>query len=112
PVDVVVSGGTIARIGRDVSPAGEAAILDGGGGALTPGLHDHHIHVYATAAARRSVAVGPDVARSADELAGVLRAAAASLPPEAWLRAVGYHESPAGELDRDRLDALLPGRAV
>jgi len=29
-----------------------------------------------------------------------------------WLRGVGYHESVAGPLDRERLDAFAPGRAL
>ena len=84
-------------------PAGPAAdvVVDVAGGAVLPGLHDHHVHLMAMAAARQSV----DVAAAG--LAG-LRAA----PGTDWVRAVGYHESLAGPLDRDRLDALVPERPV
>jgi predicted amidohydrolase YtcJ len=41
-----------------------------------------------------------------------LRAADADLPPGGWLRAVGYHESVAGALDRHALDRLVPRRPV
>ncbi len=59
-----------------------------------------------------SVSAGPPRTRTAAELAARLRAADADLPPGAWLRAVGYHESVAGSLDRDALDRLLPHRPV
>ena len=46
--DVLIRGGLVAAAGPDLSCRGE--VLDGGGGALLPGLHDHHIHLLATAA--------------------------------------------------------------
>src|SRR5262249_14680930 len=46
------------------------------------------------------------------DLKARLRAADAELPPGNWLRAVGYHESVAGSLDRQVLDRLLPHRPV
>ena len=86
--------------------------IDAAGGTLLPGLHDHHVHLRALAAARASVAAGPPQTRTAADLAARLRAADADLPPGAWLRAVGYHESVAGALDRQVLDRLLPHRPV
>ena len=44
--------------------------------------------------------------------ADVLRQAHAALGEGEWLRAIGYHESVAGPLDRWRLDALVPDRPV
>jgi predicted amidohydrolase YtcJ len=73
--------------------------LDARGGCVIPGLHDHHVHLRALAAARTSVEVGPGV-----DLATALRSA-----PGDWVRAVGY----AGEeLDRHRLDVALADRPV
>ena len=86
--------------------AGEEEI-DADGCALLPGLHDHHVHLRALAAAQASVQVGPEQVRSAAELAARLREADAAAPPGAWLRCVGYHESVAGPLDRWALDRLL-----
>ena len=111
-VDVELAGDRIAAIGRDVRPAGEVAVVEGGGGALLPGLHDHHIHLLATAAARASVAVGPGDVRDRAGLRAAFRRADAALAPTAWIRAVGYHERVAGDLDRSDLDALVPGRPV
>ncbi|WP_106402606.1 amidohydrolase family protein [Actinocorallia populi] len=112
PADVRLAGGVVAELGSDLAARPGDEVLDGRGGALIPGLHDHHIHLMATAAAERSVRVGPPEVSSPGELADVLRRADAALPPGAWLRAVGYHESVAGDLDREALDALLPHRPV
>jgi predicted amidohydrolase YtcJ len=112
-VDVRLAAGAVDSIGTGLRAEAGTEVLDGRGGALIPGLHDHHLHLLATAAAERSVRVGPPEVSSRAELAGALRRADAGLPPGAWLRAVGYHESVAGDLDRDALDALLPsGRPV
>lgn len=70
---------------------------------VIPGIHDHHVHLLALTAARRSVEVGG--CRSIDELAQVLRAAR-ELRPVGWLRAVGWVEAVAGRLDAPTLDAL------
>ncbi|MFF6804040.1 amidohydrolase family protein [Streptomyces sp. NPDC012616] len=104
-VDVRVEDGRVAAIGCRL--AGDAQV-EGGGAALLPGLHDHHIHLMALAAEAASVRVGPAEVRGRDELAVSLRAGAQG----EWVRAVGYHESVAGELDRWTLDALVPDRPV
>jgi predicted amidohydrolase YtcJ len=83
--------------------------IDCGGGALIPGLHDHHLHLLSMAAAAGSVDVSGD-------LDGAIRAAHARSLPGVAIRAVHYDEGGddvgAGPLDRWRLDALAPGRAV
>jgi len=57
------------------------------------------------AAALDSLAVGPPQVRTKVQLAQAL---AAALPgPDGWIRAVGYHASVAGELNRHQLDALV-----
>ena len=88
------------------APAGADVVIDAGGGALLPGLHDHHVHLLAMAAARASVDVGPPAVTSPAAFDDALRAA----PGDGWVRGVGYHESIAGPLDRRRLDALVPDR--
>ena len=82
-------------------------MIDAKGGLLLPGLHDHHIHVSAMAAARASVRCGPPDVADADGLAAALAA-----PGEGWLRGVGYHESVAGLPDRHWLDAVTGDRPV
>lgn len=97
--------GRISEIGRRL--AGESQV-DGRGGALLPGLHDHHVHLMASAADASSVRVGPADVRGPDGLRTALR----SGPPGQWVRAVGYHESVAGNLDRTVLNALVADRPV
>jgi predicted amidohydrolase YtcJ len=111
-IDVRLAAGVIAECGPRLRPALGEEVIDAAGGTLLPGLHDHHVHLRALAAASASVAVGPPQARTPADLAARLRAADAGLPPGAWLRAVGYHESVAGELDRHVLDRLVPHRPV
>ena len=110
-VDVRVRATTIAEVGCDLEADGEH-IVDGRGGALIPGLHDHHIHLLSLAASLASVRCGPPAVRTAGELAAALRTAAASAPPGWWIRGFGYHESVAGELDRRSLDALVATHPV
>ncbi len=93
--------------------SGGAERVSGGGGALLPGLHDHHLHLMAMAAQAASVACGPPEVRDRVGLAERLRAAAAVAPPGRWVRGTGYDDSVAGPLDAYGLDELLgPHREV
>lgn len=104
PLDVRVADGRIAAVGPSLPRAPHEPLLDARGGALLPGLHDHHTHLLALAAALASVACGPPRVRDEDALARAL--AAASPGADGWIRGVGYHEAVAGTLDRSRLDGL------
>ena len=104
--DIRIADRTIAEIGLLTPVAGEA-VMDAGGGAVLPGLHDHHIHLLAFAAARDSVRCGPPWGKDAEALAEALQAAALR-SGGGWLRGIGYHESVAGEIDRHWLDRVLP----
>ena len=86
--------------------------LDADGGALIPGLHDHHTHILAFAASRSSVQCGRRSAGDASQLQSQLQQAAWHKTPGEWLRGVGYHESTAGPLDRFVLDRLVVDRPV
>ena len=110
--DVRLADGHVAECSTGLRAARGEDDIDAVGGTLLPGLHDHHVHLRALAAARDSVTVGPPQVQTPDDLAARLRAANAELAPGAWLRAVGYHESVAGLLDRQKLDRLLPHRLV
>lgn len=54
-VDVRIDGGLVTEVGRRLPSIAADEEIDGLGGALLPGLHDHHVHLRATAAARASV---------------------------------------------------------
>ena len=99
---VRIEDGRVAAVG-DVGRRHDDEVVNAAGGALLPGLHDHHIHVLALAAARSSVDIGPLTTPSRAAFESALRAAA----PRGAVRAVGYHERVAGALDRDVLDAIV-----
>ncbi|MGO9927174.1 MAG: amidohydrolase family protein [Mycobacterium sp.] len=93
-----VQDGLVARPGEGV--------LYAGGGTVLPGLHDHHVHLRSAASALDSFFVGPPGVSTKAQLTQLLSNATPG--PDGWIRAVGYHESVAGELDRTALDALVP----
>lgn len=110
-LDVRIRGQRVVAVGRALGAADDR-VVDGGGAALLPGMHDHHLHLTALAAAADSVVCGPPGVVDRGSLAEALRRAAAARPSGAWLRGRGYHESVAGLLDRDDLDLLVPDRPV
>ncbi len=109
-VDVRIEAGRVAAVGPSLDRGG-SAVVDAGGGALLPGLHDHHIHLLAMAAAEGSVRLDDSAAGGPGGLDTTIRAAHGAAPRGRWLRAVGYEETH-GPLDRHRLDRLAPGRPV
>jgi len=102
-LDVRLQDGRIAAIGVGLRGGEE---LDGRGGALIPGLCDHHIHLFGLAARADSVTL-EDV-RDAKGFAARIAAAVTARPAGAWIRVLGYHEAMAGDLTRADLDALAP----
>jgi predicted amidohydrolase YtcJ len=94
----------ILEVGAGLAPRRGEPVLDAAGGAVIPGLHDHHVHLRGLVAARLSA----DLSAAADPPAfdRLVSAAAAAVTPGRWLRATGWSEASAGPLDRHRLDAL------
>lgn len=105
--DVLIGAGVVQAIARHIA-ASAVDVIDAQGAALLPGLHDHHLHLSALAAARASLQCGPPQVHSADELRACLRAGAVQLAPGGWIRGIGYHEAVAGDIDRDWLDRVVP----
>lgn len=103
--NIRLAQGVVAEIGDNLSASDES--FDGKGGAIIPGLHDHHIHLNASAAALASVRCGPPEVLNKTDLIGVLHK-----PSEGWIRGVGYHHSVAGEIDRAWLDEFGPARPI
>ncbi|MCV7423220.1 amidohydrolase family protein [Mycobacterium yunnanensis] len=99
-------GHLIEAVGVGLDPQSGEVVLEAGLGTVIPGLHDHHVHLRSAAAALGSVAVGPPDIRSESEFRHAL--ATASVGADGWIRAVGYHDSVAGPLDRTSLDVLAP----
>ncbi|MET9090135.1 amidohydrolase family protein [Streptomyces sp. NPDC004237] len=110
-LDVRIGHGRVLETGHALPRADRAEHeLPAHGGALLPGLTDHHLHLFATAADLASTACDPATVHDARGLAQALRRAVPDR--HGWIRAVRYHESVAGELDAAGLDALRGDVAV
>jgi predicted amidohydrolase YtcJ len=103
PLDVRTEHGRILEIGPRLARVRGEPVLDAAGGALLPGLHDHHLHLLALAASLVSARCGPP---DVSDRRGLAQALARAPGPDGFVRGVGYHESVAGSLDRRALDAL------
>jgi predicted amidohydrolase YtcJ len=104
--DLRISGGWIAAMG-DLSAEPGEPVIDAAGGALLPGLHDHHIHLAGLAARASSVFCGPPEVKTPEDLAVRLQC-----PGVGWIRGIGYHESVMGLPDSKTLDQLVPERPL
>ncbi len=105
--DVRIVDGFITEIGTPEALPDEQ-VIDAHGGALLPGLHDHHIHLAGLAVRASSIVCGPPEVSSPDELAGRLRQLGSG-----WIRGILYHESVLGGLPSARdLDRIVPDRPL
>ena len=96
--------GAVVEIGHELAPQPGDRVIDAHHCALVPGLHDHHIHLFAAAAARASI----DCAgKTKATLIAALKDATPRATATDGLRAVNYHESIAGPLDRTLLDQWI-----
>jgi predicted amidohydrolase YtcJ len=99
-------GAQIEQVSDSLAAAPGERVLDAAGATVLPGLHDHHVHVRSAASALDSLSVGPPAVCTKDQLAQALSKAVPG--SDGWVRAVGYHDSVAGELDRGAIDVLVP----
>lgn len=109
-VDLRVNA-VVEAVAPHLEPRPGEAVLDAHGGELLPGLHDHHIHIYAAAAAATALdcQVGPgNPERGRERLAERI----AEHPGQGWVRGINYHEQQLGELDRWMLDAMCSNRPL
>ena len=112
-LDVAIEADRIVAVGPDLATSHPGSdVVEGHGGALLPGLHDHHLHLRSMAARSRSVICAPPEVDGPDAFAAALAAAASTTPPHRWIRAVGYEERVLGPVDRSRLDAIVPHHPV
>jgi predicted amidohydrolase YtcJ len=109
PVDVRIADGVVTEIGDRLPAAGEE-VVEARGGALLPGLCDHHLHLHAIAAAAASAECGPPAVTGPAVLAAAL--AASPSGEDGWVRGIGYDQDVAGLLDTAGLDRLHHDRPV
>ncbi len=110
-VDLLVANGEIEAVGENVRHEADR-VVDVEGVAVLPGLHDHHVHLLAWAAALQSLDCGPPNVVDRAALVHALQRHRAQPKRDEWIRGVGYHESVAGPLDRGALDAIVSDRPV
>ncbi len=106
--DVRCEGGYVSAVAQALEPLASERVLDAKGGALVPGLIDHHAHLYATAAARASLNCAPSVISNAETLAAALK----QFPGDDWIRGYGFHEILCADLGRVWLDKHGPERPI
>lgn len=104
-VDCRIRGGVVAEIGPQLRVQTDELVVRGDGGALLPGLADHHLHLAAMAARDASLDVSA-VPRAS--LASVISRAA--VDGEGWVRVVGYDDVVHGDLDLDAWSPAVPVR--
>ena len=110
--DLRISAGCIAAVAPRLALLTGEEVIEAQGALLIPGLCDHHIHLWATAAALESLPCGPPQVTDAAGLRRALQAHDATLSSGAWLRGIGYHPAVAGDIDRHWLDACIAQRPV
>ena len=86
----------IVEIADRLDPLDAEQVIDADAGAVLPGLHDHHLHLQAMAAALDSSWSGRRSGRK--QLAQALKRP--NRGPDGWIQAVGYHASVAGARPR------------
>ncbi|MCG8315777.1 MAG: CoA transferase, partial [Pseudomonadales bacterium] len=106
--DLRIENGLIKEMGN-LTPQPNETVIDAHGGALLPGLNDHHIHFLSYAASLASVDCSPNKVIDRKGLINALQQNAGTIE---WLRGFGYHESIAGDIDCHWLDQYGPNRPV
>ena len=109
--DVRLVQARVIEVGQALAPMPGEQVVDAHNCLLLPGLHDHHLHLMAMAAAQRSLRLGPGHIETADAFAEALSALQQTNPGD-WIRVTGYDPSIVGELDIATLDKLSPERPV
>lgn len=110
-VDLRLDADRIVQLEPGLRALPREVVIEAQGRALVPGLHDHHLHLYATAAAMQSLDCGPPAVEDREQLRAAIETADA-IGEDRWIRATGYHESVAGSLDRGMLDAWASRRPL
>lgn len=94
-VDCRIVGALVAELADALEPRQDEMVLDAHGAVLLPGLADHHIHLFATAAAAASV-----------DLEGSTLLPSVDAGTTGWVRAIGA----GAELRRADVDVAWPNR--
>ncbi len=107
-IDILIENGQIAAIAEHLPEKGK--IVQAKGGAILPGLHDHHIHLLATAARNQSLDLN-DIG-SEHALSEALSIAIGSREPSKWVRGINLDAATLKRVDRKWLDSIAPDHPV
>jgi predicted amidohydrolase YtcJ len=114
PTAVAVRAGVVTALGTDADAEAQRGprteVIDAGGGLLTPGFEDAHVHL--AMAARSLAEVDLDGADTIDAIAARLADWRSAHPERPWVVGRGWHYGtfPGGMPDRALLDRLVPDR--
>jgi len=103
--DIRLGQGRVLEIAGHLERNPQERVIDAHGGALFPGLHDHHIHLTALAVAMTSVDCGPPHVVNRETFRSALERA--TVDQNGWLRGIGYHDSVAGRLEKNDIDEII-----
>ena len=106
--DIAILDGRVAAVAPALPHLGPS--LEGGGRDIIPGLHDDHLHLFATAAQAESVDLSN--LKTANDIRSALRSAVAAQNSSSWLRATGLVEAAGALPDRALLDEWVPDRPL
>lgn len=105
---VCIADGLVVGIDDNIPVRAVDRVLDGRGGRILPGLADHHLHLFATAAQADSV----DVSSCPPGDLDALRARIAERADADRVRAVGLDDGGSDILHRLDLDAICPTKPL
>ena len=114
---VAIAGGRILAIGSNSEiaayRASETRVIDAGGGTVTPGINESHIHLFGGSTALDKLSLFEVMGY--DTMKAAILSYAASKPTEPLLMANGCDYTILGDgrsIDRHILDSILPDRPL
>jgi predicted amidohydrolase YtcJ len=106
--DIAIRDGIIIAVAPRLAFSGSE--IEGQGRDIIPGLHDHHLHLFATAAQRDTVDLSG--CNSSNAICASLREHAVRHPGDGWIRASGLTATSDQLPDRHDLDRWIADRPI
>lgn len=101
-------GETIQEVSTSLTARPGEFVVDAKGGALLPGLHDHHMHFLASAAYEESINCDNEEFKDVQNFRNYVELQEG----DGWIRAVNFSEAVFGFLDAQTLDELVDSRPI
>ena len=108
---MAVMGGRIVALDEQVGDFSADRVIDLGGARVVPGFHDAHYHLSLTGQRLAMLDVKGSTVSTLDDFYAKLGDYAATLPPDAWVKAAGYDQNILGaHPTAEGIDAVVGGR--